>query len=503
MTTATLVDLLKRRLKANGITDAQVQRGGRIMNFYGKPTVDDGLKPSLPLLLPLALAAELSAPSACRSPSRGPPRPRQSRDRARRRVASPGKRATSMPRSRRPRRQQAGVPVLGRGLVPAVQSGQGDDLQSPGFRRPLAVLRSGLSRWRHPERAETRRALQGQRLSDDDPVQARRDRDHAPAGRGRRRSVHARAGAGNERGATGKGRRSPPRWRREVPELTPEEWRLLAYYSWDTDEQQVLPKDKVPATLQRLAQACPTDQRETAARLEIKALAAAAMATGTKPRDDKAARRRKCCNCSPSRSSHATTSMSSSTTAAAFRRRTRCPSPRNERSSTRRGTPRSIVLLADASLSTADRLSAVDAQIALARLDDPKAALPRCAAQVRARAGGTRRPRHDRCVRTAGGDQLGGRGPGRCRPARRIGRDAQGRVAALAFAVLLHARDWRPTPRRAATRPAALEWYEKAYAAADGPATRLQWGVSYVNALVDLSPQDAARIDTGAQERHR
>ncbi len=71
--------------------------------------------------------------------------------------------------------------------------------------------------------------------------------------------------------------------------LTPEEWRLLAYYSWDTDEQQVVPKDKVPATLQRLAQACPADQRETAARLEIKALAAAANVRDVKPRNDRAA----------------------------------------------------------------------------------------------------------------------------------------------------------------------------------------------------------------------
>ena len=45
----------------------------------------------------------------------------------------------------------------------------------------------------------------------------------------------------------------------------------------------------------------------------------------------------------------------------------------------------------------------------------------------------------------------------------------------------------------------ALGWYEKAYAAADGPATRLQWGASYVSALVDLSPQDVARIDAATQ----
>jgi hypothetical protein len=53
--------------------------------------------------------------------------------------------------------------------------------------------------------------------------------------------------------------------------------------------------------------------------------------------------------------------------------------------------------------------------------------------------------------------------------------------------------------RRGDTR-AALKWYERAYAASEGPATRLQWGASYVNALVDLAPGDAARIERGASQ---
>jgi hypothetical protein len=41
----------------------------------------------------------------------------------------------------------------------------------------------------------------------------------------------------------------------------------------------------------------------------------------------------------------------------------------------------------------------------------------------------------------------------------------------------------------------ALRWYEQAYDKSEGPATRLQWGASYVNALVDLAPADAPRIE--------
>ena len=39
-----------------------------------------------------------------------------------------------------------------------------------------------------------------------------------------------------------------------------------------------------------------------------------------------------------------------------------------------------------------------------------------------------------------------------------------------------------------------LEWYGKAAQAAVGPATRLQWSVTYLLSLLDLAPQDSARI---------
>jgi len=41
----------------------------------------------------------------------------------------------------------------------------------------------------------------------------------------------------------------------------------------------------------------------------------------------------------------------------------------------------------------------------------------------------------------------------------------------------------------------ALHWYEEAFDKSEGPATRLQWGSSFVNALVDMAPQDEARIE--------
>lgn len=44
----------------------------------------------------------------------------------------------------------------------------------------------------------------------------------------------------------------------------------------------------------------------------------------------------------------------------------------------------------------------------------------------------------------------------------------------------------------------ALYWFKKAYASAEGPATRVQWGVLYVDGLIRLQPDNAAAIEAAA-----
>ena len=55
--------------------------------------------------------------------------------------------------------------------------------------------------------------------------------------------------------------------------LTPNDWKLLAFYSWETDEQQIVAKDQTPVLLKQLAAACPADQADTANRLLLKSVA--------------------------------------------------------------------------------------------------------------------------------------------------------------------------------------------------------------------------------------
>jgi hypothetical protein len=49
-------------------------------------------------------------------------------------------------------------------------------------------------------------------------------------------------------------------------------------------------------------------------------------------------------------------------------------------------------------------------------------------------------------------------------------------------------------------RAEALRWYEEAFNKSEGPATRLQWGSAYLQALVQLAPQDSARIEKAAAQ---
>jgi thioredoxin-related protein len=278
--------------------------------------------------------------------------------------------------------------------------------------------------------------------------------------------------------------------------LTPEEWRLLAYYSWDTDEQHVVPKDKVPTTLQRLAQACPADQRETTARLEIKALAATANASGTKPRDDKAAVEKVLKLLADPKFARDNFDVIVYYSSAISKAYTLSKSASRAKLNAAWNVALDR-LVTDASLSTADRLSAVDAQIALAKLEDPKAALsPALQKSVREQAARADRETTDAYARQA---------------------VISSAAEILADASLLDESDLMlkaelqrsqspfyymlglaANAKTRGDKAAALGWYEKAYAAADGPATRLQWGASYINALVDLAPQDAARIDKAA-----
>jgi len=278
--------------------------------------------------------------------------------------------------------------------------------------------------------------------------------------------------------------------------LSPEDWRMLAYYSWDTDEQQLIAREQVAPTLERLARSCPPEQSDTAARLDLRAFAAAATAKGASPHDDKLASERLTRVLADSAMARADFDLLTNYAGEIVAYVT-APKSAQRADLARVWSTALARLAADPSLSTADRLTAVQAQVVLARLDAPKEATPEAllkeAREQVARADReTTDPYSRQAVISAAAELLTEAG-------------LLDESDALLTAELKRSHSpyyfmlgLASNAKKRGDKALALDWYEKAYAAADGPATRLQWGASYVGALVDLAPQDSARIEKAA-----
>jgi hypothetical protein len=279
--------------------------------------------------------------------------------------------------------------------------------------------------------------------------------------------------------------------------LTPDDWRMLAYYSWEVDEQQLVPKPQLSSTLRRLAQACPADETASATRLELQAIAAAATAKGAKPTPDPASTARLMTvltDAKLARENFDTLTeypreVAGFVTAAKSPERTRLVAA---------WTAALDRLVDDTTLSTADRLAAITGEVALAKLDAADAPLPapllaKVRDQVERADRTTSDPYARQAVISAAADALTEAG-------------LLDESDALLKAELKRSHspyyfmvDLAENAKKRGDKSAALDWYAQSYAAAEGPATRLQWGVRYVNALTELAPQDTDRVEQAAK----
>ena len=298
------------------------------------------------------------------------------------------------------------------------------------------------------------------------------------------------------------------------------DWRLLAFYGWETDEQQVVPKSELPGLLTRLAalhasagtpantpantpastSVITAADSETTNRLWLKALAASDDGQGVKP--DAALRERvQRLLADPLQ---ARLQMDVLTNGAADIVRTLEAD----------GSPARPTLVAafeaalkrfeaDATLSRADRLGGINARVDLARLGTPKdtvqvslsAAL---VAEVKAHVARDDREITDgyerQAVITSGAYTLG-----------RAGLWAESDALLKANLAKSHSAYYLMSQlgsnaRKQGRKDEALQWYQQAFDKSEGPATRLQWGSGYLTALVDLAPQDTPRIQKLASQ---
>lgn len=278
--------------------------------------------------------------------------------------------------------------------------------------------------------------------------------------------------------------------------LAPDDWRRLAFYSWETDHQTLLSRAELAPRLWRLAQAASTAAPDASVRLTLKAVSLAAQDkadAGIDKREALARIERALGDARLARANFVELTEGAQDIVASL---TDAATP--ARATLERAWDRRLTQwTADGALSRLDRLAAAGARVALARLERPQGALP-VALQTEVRGTVLTAMRdvtdhYERAAVVAASAEL------------------------LADAGLLDASDallkaelaHSATPyylmvglasnaRLRGDKAAALDWYERAYAAAEGPATRLQWGSGYVRALIDLAPQDAERIERAA-----
>jgi hypothetical protein len=273
------------------------------------------------------------------------------------------------------------------------------------------------------------------------------------------------------------------------------EWRMLAFYSWISDESQLLTAAERPGVLASLSAACPRSEADSATRLMLKALADSDDGKGVKA--DSGLRQRVRGWLGDATVARAQMDVLTNYAAEITK----------ALSTTGSADRRAIVttfdsalqrLQADSSLSRADRLTALGARVDLARIDAAKNERhPRIAApllqQVRkasAQADSEVTDGYERqAVITAAAYILG-----------QAGLWSESDALLKANLAKSHSPYYLMSQlgsnaRKLGRKDEALRWYGEAFARSEGPATRLQWGAQYVGALVELAPSDEARIE--------
>ena len=301
------------------------------------------------------------------------------------------------------------------------------------------------------------------------------------------------------------------------------DWRLLAYYAWHSDEQQLVAQGQLAATLERLALACPNEQAEAGLRLLLKSRVAraqesAASASGrsgaAKPAPPaKIARAFGAGQRAPHGDAALTEKLLGLLADDALARQNAdivlhdvseltgqltAPGSGERERLTSVWAATLDRFTADPRLSQGQRMDALVARVALARLGLPEGAALSPVLQEHVRRHSARAEREvtsdteRQSVMPSAAHALAE--AGLLADADRLLEAELLRSHSPYYAMLQLAAN----ARQRGDKPAALGWYERAYKASRGAATRAQWGAGYVNALLELAPADTERIARAA-----
>ena len=286
-------------------------------------------------------------------------------------------------------------------------------------------------------------------------------------------------------------------------DLSPDDFRLLAFYSWEQDNERALADRDEVEVFRRMAEACPPELAAASARLYVAYLDASiadaeetAAETGTDAtlsyaqkitavervagilRDDQLAR---------------ANVFMILYDAGPILAATTGPGTVERAAMLRLWDERLDAIEADPGYSIAHRLATTLTRIDFVRVDDEEAPIPESLEQ-RARErvawadGQARTPYQRQAVINTAWYVLSSAG---------LYDDAR----TLLTAELEKSRqpyyfmsDLAELEQEAGNTTAALAWLRRAYDESEGPATRFQWGYGYVDGLIEMTPEDADSI---------
>ena len=284
-------------------------------------------------------------------------------------------------------------------------------------------------------------------------------------------------------------------------EVSPDDWRLLAYYSWATDNGHVLPAAQGARTFRALAERCPAELLADCSRFWFEYVgAAAATAKGGRPPFDglqRAEARRRILELlarpavQQANVEHllygapqVVGALSAPGTA--------------ERGALTAAWSRALDALAalegQQALSTKEQLNLLRARVLLAKLEAPDAPLPPALLETVRRAvtevdAHTTDPAERQAAINAAVALYWDAGLEA--EAGRLLTAELGKSKSPYYFML----DLADLAEKAGRKQEAVEWLGRAYREATGPATRFQWGYDYLVGLIEMTPDDLAGIE--------
>ena len=284
-------------------------------------------------------------------------------------------------------------------------------------------------------------------------------------------------------------------------DMSRDDWKLLAYYDWPTDNSRMLPLKERTATFRQLADRCPAEIQADCTRLFFAYLAAAAQDTNGKHKAldglERADARRKLLSLidQPSvQQANVENLLYGATDVVGVLSDAGTPE-RKQLTVAWSGALDQLAALSGAgALSTKEQLNLLRARVLLAKLDSPDGPLPPALLdEARKAVASVDATVTEPVARTA----------------------AINAAANLYFEANLDAeanqllsaelgksktpyyfmQDLADLAEKAGRKKEAVDWLARAYHDATGPATRFQWGYNYMVGMIEMTPEDTKGIE--------